>query len=101
MSCSVCAGYSDYNCPCCSEEPVMIPCPDCSDGYAYYASVVGSTRQVRVTKSAYMVLPFDEDDAKAMRNRYYQGDIEECPTCKGEQEIEKNRSQEYNILHVK
>lgn len=87
MSCSVCAGYSSYNCPCCSEEPAPVPCPDCSDGYAYYAGIVGSVGRTRVTKLAYMMLPYDEVDARAMKNKYYQGDIEECPRCGGEREI--------------
>lgn len=89
MSCSVCAGYDSYNCPCCSEEPKMIPCPACDDGYAYYAKVVGDTKaKVRMTKIAYMIIPYDEEDARMLGQRYYQGDIEECPTCKGEQEIQ-------------
>ena len=88
MSCTVCAGYDDYNCPCCSEGPVLIPCPDCDDGYAYYAKVVGNPEaKVKVTKTAYMIIPYDEYDAKAQKQRYYQGDIEECPTCRGEQEV--------------
>lgn len=87
MSCSVCLGYDSHACPCCSEEPVMVPCPACDDGYAYYAWIVGQAGRTRVTKLAYMMLPYDEEDAKAVRNRYYQGDIEECPTCRGKQEI--------------
>lgn len=29
MSCSVCAGYSSENCPCCSEDLDVIECPEC------------------------------------------------------------------------
>lgn len=88
MSCSVCAGYDDHNCPCCGEGPVMIPCPECTDGYAYYAGIVGQPEaRVKVTKLAYMMLPYDEDDAKDLRQKYYQIDIKFCPVCEGEQEV--------------
>ena len=90
MSCSVCAGYDDQNCPCCSEGPVLIPCPECTDGYAYFAGIVGRPEaRVKVTKLAYMMLPYDEDDAKDLRQRYYQIDIEVCPVCEGEQGVRK------------
>ena len=90
MSCSVCAGYDDHNCPCCGEGPILIPCPECTDGYAYFAGIVGQPEaRVKVTKLAYMMLPYDEDDAKGMRQRYYQIDIEVCPVCEGEQEVRK------------
>ena len=90
MSCSVCAGYSSYNCPCCSEEVQMIPCPDCSDGYEYFAFNVHTGQQVKVTLSAYMILPYDEDDARAGGQNYYQGPIIGCRTCKGEREIPRH-----------
>lgn len=90
MSCSVCAGYGDDKCPCCSTEPVLIPCPECVDGFAYYAGIAGQPEaRTRVTKLAYMMLPYDEEDAREMRQRYYQGDVEECPRCRGEREINR------------
>lgn len=29
MSCSVCEGYSSYNCPCCGPQIEKIVCPEC------------------------------------------------------------------------
>lgn len=90
MSCSVCLGYDDYRCPSCSDEFSLIPCPECTDGYAYYAGIVGQPgTRVKVTKLAYMMLPYDEDDAKNMRQRHYQADVDICPVCTGEQEIRR------------
>ena len=87
MSCAVCAGYSSYNCPCCSEDVVMVDCPDCANGVVYYAFNIKTRKDVRVTEIAYMLLPFDEDCAEFERQNYCQGDIRICPTCKGEGEI--------------
>ena len=87
MSCSVCAGYSSYNCPCCGEEPRMIACPDCEDGMEYWSFNIKSRTFVRVTPIAYQLLPFDEDDARAEGKNYCQADIRRCPTCQGEGRI--------------
>lgn len=65
----------------------MIECPDCEDGFEYYAFNVKTRQSVRCTKTTYSILPYDEDDAKAERKTYCQGDIEVCSTCKGECEI--------------
>jgi len=88
MSCSVCAGHSSYNCPCCSEEVRMIPCPDCdAKGVVYHAFHIGERKFKKVTELAYTILPPDEDDARFMRGKWCQGGIEVCPTCRGEGEI--------------
>ena len=87
MACSVCAGYIDYDCPCCGETVNMIECPDCEDGFAYYAFNIKTRQRTRCTKITYIILPYDEDDAKYEGKTYCQGDIEPCPTCKGEGEI--------------
>lgn len=90
MSCSVCAGYSSYNCPCCSEEVRMMECPDCESGYVYYAFDIYRRVSARVTRLAYAILPVDEDIAKEMNQRWCQGDIEICSTCQGEGIIPEN-----------
>lgn len=87
MSCSVCAGYSSYNCPCCSEEVKMIECPDCEDGFHYFSFNIRTRQFVRVTKIAYQILPFDENDAEHEGKNYCQGDVMKCPTCEGMGEI--------------
>lgn len=89
MSCSVCAGYSDYNCPCCGEGVRMKTCPDChGSGYTpYMAFDVKYRRFVHVTEQAYNILPIDEDAAHDMGMRYCKVEIEVCPTCQGEGEI--------------
>ena len=91
MSCSICAGHSSYNCPCCGEEARMVDCPDCEgNGVVYYAFHITERRFKKVTELAYTILPQDEDEARYMRGKWCQGDILKCPTCKGEGEIPEN-----------
>ena len=91
MSCSVCAGYSSYNCPCCGEDVRMMECPDCGgNGVRYLAFHITERRFKEVTELAFTILPQDEDEARYMRNKWCQGDIKRCPTCKGEGEIPEN-----------
>lgn len=87
MSCSVCAGHDSYNCPCCSPKVQIMTCPECDNGYQYYAFDVIARKFVRVTELAYQILPFDEDDAYFEKKRYCQGCIEKCRKCNGEGEI--------------
>ena len=84
MSCSVCAGYSSYNCPCCGEELRMVECPDCEAGVQFFSFNIKTRQFVKVTKVAFQILPFDEDDARHERKTYCQGDIRKCETCNGE-----------------
>ena len=87
MSCSVCAGYSDQNCPCCGMDVRMVECPDCEDGFEYYAFNIKTRQMSRCDKITFMILPYDEDDARNEGKNYCQGCIEPCRTCKGEGEI--------------
>lgn len=88
MSCSVCAGYSSDNCPCCSDNARMIDCPDCEgSGGLYYAFHIVERRFEKVNEYAYACLPIDEDDALNCRQNWCQGHIDKCPTCNGEGEI--------------
>ena len=89
MSCSVCAGYSSYNCPCCGEEPRMIVCPDCQgSGYTPYMAFDVRTRKTTpVSELAYEILPIDEDEALSRGMRYCKVEIEICHTCGGSGEI--------------
>lgn len=87
MSCSVCAGYSSYNCPACGGGVRMVDCPDCEDGLQYFLYNIHNGKEIKCTALAYQIQPFDEDDARAERKNYCQGDIRRCPTCKGEGEI--------------
>ena len=92
MSCSVCAGYSSYNCPCCGEEVRMMTCPDCkgSGMAAYKAYHIHRHITAEVTKICYDILPKDEDDAIARGENWCRYPREICPTCKGEGEIPEN-----------
>lgn len=89
MSCSVCAGYSSYNCPCCGEEVVMVDCPDCKGtGFApYKAFHIHRREEVEVTELCWTLLPEDEDAAFDLGENYCQMPRETCRTCKGEGEI--------------
>lgn len=91
MSCSVCAGYSDHNCPCCGEEARMVECPDCGGmgTLPYLAFDMRTGTTYPVTEAAWMTLPEDKDEAEYMRKHTYKyGDGGcECPTCHGEGEI--------------
>ena len=91
MSCSVCAGYDSFSCPCCGENYSMIPCPDCTDGFEYYSFNIHTGKQKKVTKAAYMILPYDEDDARDGGMDFCQGDVCECSRCGGEREIPRIR----------
>lgn len=89
MSCSVFAGYSDYNCPCCGESVRMVTCPDCQgSGYTpYLAFDILTRKNVPVTELAYRILPDDEDIADSLGMRFCKQEIDICPTCRGEGEI--------------
>lgn len=89
MSCSVCAGYSSYNCPCCGEPVRMMTCPDCkgSGMEAYKAYHIHRHITTDVTKICYDILPKDEDDAIARGENWCRWPRERCHTCKGEGEI--------------
>lgn len=89
MSCSVCAGYSSYNCPCCGEDVRMMTCPDCNGtGYSpYKAWHIHRHVEVEVTKTTWLVIPKDEDEALAKGENWCRMDRKICPTCKGEGEI--------------
>lgn len=84
MSCSVCAGHDSYNCPCCGESHTTT-CPDCQgSGYTpYLAYDILAKKDVPVTKSAYDILPIDEDAADVMGMRFCKQEIGICPTCGG------------------
>ena len=89
MSCSVCAGYSSYNCPCCGHSVEMTDCPECNGtGYAPHKALQIHTRQV-VTCSAltWDMLPADEDTAYSRGENWCKYPREACPVCKGEGEI--------------
>ena len=89
MSCSVCAGYSSYNCPCCGEEVRMITCPDCQGtGYTPHRALNIHTREdVKVTAVCWDLLPNNEDIAAQKGENYCKLPRECCPTCKGDGEI--------------
>lgn len=88
MACSVCAGYLDYNCPCCGKETVMVECPDCDGkGVYYFAFDTMYRRSARVTELTYEILPDNEDEAKELNARWCKGCIEVCETCRGDGEI--------------
>lgn len=84
MSCSVCAGYSDYNCPCCGEQVRMIECPDCEGIGSVYLSFNIKTREFfKTTRLAYHILPENEDMAAYKGEHYCQGDVVICKSCHG------------------
>lgn len=83
MACSVCAGHSDKNCPCCS--PQYIECPECEgSGYTYFMFDRMRRMHKPCTEAAYKILPFDEDEAKELNARYCMGNVEICECCKGD-----------------
>lgn len=83
MSCSVCAGYSDQNCPCCGEDVRMTDCPDCEGrGFVYLSFNIKTREFVKTTRTAYHILPENEDIALFKGENYCQGDIVNCKRCK-------------------
>lgn len=89
MSCSVCAGYSSYNCPCCGEDVRMMTCPDCKGtGLTPFRLFNIKTRGVvEVSANMYYSYPKDEDSAEEKGEFLCRIPREECPTCHGEGEI--------------
>ena len=90
MSCSVCAGYSSYNCPCCGGYTETIDCPDCGGtGEGNYTVWdVHNRREVSCTRLAYLLCADTEDDALERGQRYCKLSCV-CKTCNGEGTIEK------------
>ena len=84
MACSVCAGYSDHNCPCCGQSSATIECPDCEDGYVYYSFNIETREFVKTNETAYQALPSDEDLAAYLGQKYCQGEILPCKRCHGD-----------------
>lgn len=92
MSCSVCAGYDSYNCPCCGETIQMIICPDCHGTGMKKPRAFHIYRRVtaEVTETVYQILPKDEDAAFDRDENWCRFPREACPTCKGEGEVPEN-----------
>lgn len=92
MSCSVCAGYSSYNCPCCGEEVRMMICPDCKGtGEApYKAYHIHNKVTVVCSELTWQALPPDESSAYVRNENWCRWPRECCPTCKGDGEIPEN-----------
>ena len=92
MSCSVCAGYDSYNCPCCGEEVSMITCPDCkgTGNAPYKAFHIHDRVTVTCTELTWLAIPHDEDAAADLGENWCRWPREACPTCKGEGEIHEN-----------
>lgn len=65
----------------------MVKCPDCEDGFHYFSFNIYTRQFVKVTKIAYQILPFDEDDARYEGKVYCQGDVRKCRTCNGDGEV--------------
>lgn len=96
MSCSVCQGYSSEKCPCCSEGVKSVVCPDChGTGKTPYLAWNLDTKKVEeVTKSAWIIMPEDEDEAMLLTARgkkqnycrYEEGGFV-CRTCYGDGKI--------------
>ena len=62
----------------------MVECPDCEAGVQFFSFNIKTRQFVKVTKVAFQILPFDEDDARHEGKNYCQGDIRKCKTCNGE-----------------
>lgn len=89
MSCSVCAGYDSYNCPCCGEDVRMIDCPECKGtGYEPYMAFNIRTRgMTEVTMLTWMLLPRDEEGAERRGTNYCRMPRERCGRCHGEGQV--------------
>lgn len=85
MSCSVCEGHNDRNCPCCGEGVEMVECPDClSEGDIYLGFDMILRNYYRVTRHDYFDLPDNEDEAARIGKAVCKGEIDACSTCHGE-----------------
>lgn len=88
MSCSVCRGYDDTNCPCCGEDVRMITCPDCNgtgEGNWQLFNII-TRKVVDCTRDEYLAAPIDEDMAFYLDKECCRLSCT-CLTCKGEGEI--------------
>lgn len=87
MSCSVCAGYSSYNCPCCGNE--VDTCHVCHGrghmGFFRFNVVTRETSEV--SEEEYDMLPDDEDMAQDLGFTFCKAELAECFECHGLGEI--------------
>lgn len=98
MSCPVCAGHDSAKCPCCGEGLKMAECPDChGTGKTPWTALNLDTKEiVKVTETAWRMLPEDEDMARHLAAQgkrqnfiqYEEGGFR-CPTCYGDGVIEE------------
>lgn len=100
MSCSVCAGTSSHDCPCCSEPMDVVPCPECGGwGYTKFFAINIHTRKiVEVTGEAYCAMPDDEDVALFDNKNYCQHDAKECKVCGGRGEVYQDFRGDYHKM---
>ena len=89
MSCSVCAGYDSYNCPCCGKEVSMTVCPEChGTGWEDYSLLQIHTRGIiKVSREQWVRYPADEDEAFDKGENLCRMPRERCGRCHGEGEI--------------
>ena len=89
MSCSVCAGYSSQNCPCCGGDYRMVTCPDCNGtGRGPYMLQNIRTRGIIVTDfDHYYLFPRDEEMARMRGENVCRLPRGLCRTCHGDGEI--------------
>lgn len=84
MSCTVCAGYSSQDCPCCGKGAGVTDCPDCGGTGEGAWKVWDIIDRVIVdcTEIAYQIACNDEDEA-AVKGKRFCKLSDTCPTCRG------------------
>lgn len=87
--CDICHGINSHLCPVCGDSPTYKTCDKCSgEGWLYYAFNFVTNQSIRVKPEEYDELFDDEKAARSRGCQLCKGEIEKCPDCEGEGEVE-------------
>lgn len=85
MSCSVCLGHSEADCPCCGTQYNVIDCPDCGGTGKGNFKVwdIIERHEVSCNQLEYMIAAEDENEAFDKSQRFCKLSCV-CQRCNGE-----------------
>lgn len=78
--CTVCSGYTHYDCPCCSESYTLVRCDACGGwGKTFWACDNETGDVFQVTEAKFLSLPGEDENARI--TQYCEEHCEECDGC--------------------
>lgn len=92
MSCSVCMGINSHLCPVCGKDREVVECMKCRGWGVRNCTAISlrTGKEIEVTAETYISIPATEDEARATRRWYYQGEADRCECCGGLGEMYKD-----------